>query len=229
MTTPQTIAPDPYAALTPPMRWLLMRCAPDEPALEFIQPTATLGTLYDAWMKAGLHGSAIRLITAVLPSRESIWWAWVSARHATQVEGGVPATAHVHTALSAIEQWVVRPDDEARRRAWKAGEAAGLDTPTGMVAAAVFLSGTTVTEPNTPAVPPPPGITMPLVAGAITLAGVKNTKPELVPITLAAFAAQGLEIVKRLGGWDAALTLAYDTHVRMQEDYTRATTPPPAR
>lgn len=229
MTTPQTIAPDPFAALAPPMRWLLMRCAPDEPALAHIQPTATLGSLYDAWMANDLHGSAIRLITGVLPARESIWWAWVSARHATQMEGGVPATDKVHAALANIEQWVVRPDDDARRRAWKAGEAAGLDTPVGMVSAAVFLSGTTVTEPGSPQVPAPPGVAMPLVSGAILLAGVSNANPDLIPMTLAAFAAQGLEIVKRLGGWDAALNLAHDTHIRLQDEYKRATSPAPTR
>lgn len=227
--TPQTIAPDPFAALAPPMRWLLLRCTPDEPALAHVQPTATLGTLYDAWMKHEFYESAIRLITSVLPARESIWWAWVSARHATQMEGGVPATDKVHTALTAIEQWVVRPDDDARRRAWKAGEAAGLETPVGMVSAAVFLNGTTLGEPGTPVVPPPPGVAMPLVSGAILLAGVSSANPDIIPVTLSAFAAQGLEIVKRLGGWDAALTLAHETHIRQQDEYTRATMPASTR
>lgn len=229
MTTPQAIAPDPMAALTPAMRWLLARAAPDDAALEFVKPTETLGALYETWMANEHADSAIRLIAGVIPVRESIWWAWVSARHATQADGGIPATAAVHTALAAVEQWVVRPDDDARRQAWKAGEAAGFDTPIGMVASAVFLSGTTVAGPELPPVPPPPGGAMPLVAGAITLAAVLNSKPEVIPVTQKAFAAQGLEIVKRLGGWDAALQLAYDTHQRLMQEYQRVTAPTPAR
>ena len=163
-----------------------------------------------------------------LPARESVWWAWVSARHASQVAGGTPATADVHKTLVSIEQWIVRPEDDARRAAWDAGMAAGMDTPVGMIAAAVFLSGTSVAPPNVAPVPPPPGAAMPLVAGAILLSAASNQQPEQIVPTMAAFAAQGLEIVKRLGGWDPALQLAYDTHQRLEHDYTRATAPQPA-
>ncbi len=50
--------------------------------------------------------------------------------------------------------------------------------------------------------------------------------PELIPLTFVAFAAQGLEIIKRLGGWDAALQLAHDTHVRQLHEYAQQTAPP---
>ena len=226
---PPSIALDPLAALTPPMRWLLERAAPDEPALALLNPQHTLEQLYVAWMAAEQTPSAIRLIAAVLPSRESIWWAWVSARYATQMDGGTAPTADDHATLSAVEQWIVRPDDAARRAAWEAGEKSGLDTPVGLVATAVFLSGTTIAPPSVPPVPPPPGVAMPIVAGAILLAAVSNTKTELIPPTFVSFAAQGLEIVKRLGGWDAALQLAHDTHRRQQAEYDQATNPPPAR
>ncbi len=226
MTTPRAIAHDPLATLTPPMRWLLERSTPDEPALAQITPTATLDSLYSSWMKSEEFASAIRLIAAVLPPRESIWWAWVSARHATQTEGGTAANTKVHAALTAVERWVVQPDDAARRSAWDAGNAAGLDTPIGMVGAAVFLSGTTVAPAHVPPVPPPPGVTMPLIAGAITLAAASITPPEQVQVTMAAFAAQGLEIIKRLNGWDAALHLAYESQQRQQIEYDRVTNAP---
>ncbi len=225
MTTPAVIAADPLAALAPPVRWLLERAAPEEGALPFVNPTISLEELYARWMQNEQVPSAIRLIAGVLPSRENIWWAWVSARHATTMPGGKAATAAVHAALGAIEQWIVRPDDAARRAAWDAGNAAGLDTPVGMVATAVFLSGTTITPPNVPPVPPPPGAAMPLVAGVILLSSASADHPEQMAPTLTAFAAQGMEIVKRLGGWEAALQLAYDTHQRQMQEYTRATAP----
>ncbi|MBL0938803.1 MAG: hypothetical protein IBJ03_07900 [Gemmatimonadaceae bacterium] len=228
MTTPPVIAPDPLAACTPPIRWLLERSAPDDDALELLDPKQSIEAMFALWTQKGFHSSGIRLIAGVLPARESIWWAWVSARYATQAAGGTAATAAVHKALAAVEQWIVRPDDEARRSAWDAGNAAGLDTPIGMVAAAVFLSGTTVAPPNVAPVPPPPGAALPLVSGAILMAAASNSEAEQVEPTMAAFAAQGLEIVKRLGGWDAALHLAHETHQRMAHDYAQATAPQPA-
>lgn len=230
MTTPPVIAPDPLAACTPVMRWLLERAAPDDDALQLLDPRQSLDGLYSAWIEKGFYASAIRLIAGVLPARESVWWAWVSARYATQATGGTAATAAVHKALVAVEQWIVRPDDDARRAAWDAGNAAGLDTPIGMVAAAVFLCGNTVAPPTVAPVPPPPGASLPLVSGAILIAAASNSEAEQVEPTMAAFAAQGLEIVKRLGGWDAAVQLAHDTHQRLAHEYAQATAPAqPAR
>jgi len=227
MTHPATISADPLAALSPPVRWLLERAAPDTAALEFVHPSISLDELYARWMQREQVPSAIRLLAGVLPTRESIWWAWVSARHATQMPGGAAPTAEEHAALGAVEQWIVRPDDDARRAAWDAGNAAGSDTPIGMVATAVFLSGTTIAPPSAPPTPPPPGAAMPLIAGVIQLCSASTSNVDQIAPTLVAFAAQGLEIVKRLGGWEAALQLAYDTHLRQVQEYARVTGAPP--
>ncbi len=229
MTTPLVVAPDARAALSPLMRWLLDRAAPDDTALELVKPDLTLDALYSAWLTDEHVASAIRLLAAVLPARESIWWAWISARHATQMPGGTAPTAAVHDALGAVEQWIVQPDDSTRRAAWDAGNVAGLDTPIGMVTAAVFLAGTTIAPANLPPVPAPPGAAVPLIGGAVLLAAASNSDAAQIPRTLTAFAAQGLEIIKRLGGWDAAVKQAHATHLRAVEDYTRATTPPAAK
>jgi hypothetical protein len=229
MTTPLAVAPDPLAGLPDLMRWHLKRAKPDDDALALVKPGATAEALYDAWMKQEWHPSAIRLIAAVLPARESVWWAWVSARHATQMTGGTAPSEDVHRALNAIEQWIVRPDDNARRAVWDAGNAAGMDTPVGMVCAAVFLNGASIAPPNIPAVPPPPGAALPLISGVIVLAASSNTDAKQVPPTLAAFAAQGLEIIKRVGGWEQATKLAFDTLQRAQQEYARVTQSPTGR
>lgn len=229
MTTPLTIAPDPLAACPPLLRWLLERTAPEDGALALLNPSRPLDDIYATWVQGGHLPSALRLIAGVLPARESIWWAWVSAKYAAQSSGGKPPSAAVHAALTAVEQWIVRPDDDARRTAWEAGDAAGLDTPIGMAAAAVFLSGTTVGPANLPPIPPPPGVALPLVSGALLVAATACSDPKQIEPTMTAFAAQGMEIVKRLGGWDTALQLAYDTHHRLKQEYDRATAPPPAR
>lgn len=228
MSAPLVIAPDPLAACPPLLRWLLERSAPDDEALALLNPARSLEELYGSWLQAGHLPSAIRLIAGVLPARENVWWAWVSARFAAQAPGAKAPPAAVHTALAAVEQWIVRPDDDARRKAWDVGNTAGLDTPVGMVAAAVFLSGNTVAPPNVPPVPPPPGAALPLISGAILMAGAASGDPLQLAPTLTAFAAQGVEIIKRLNGWDAALQLAFDTHQRLTQEYARATAAPAA-
>ena len=229
MTTPLAVAPDPFAALPDLLRWHLKRAKPDDDAVSFVKPGATAETLYGAWTKQELYPSAIRLIAAVLPARESVWWAWVSARHATQMAGGEAPTAEAHAALNAIEQWIVRPDDNARRAAWEAGNAAGMDTPVGMVCAAVFLNGTSIAPPSIPAVPPPPGGALRLISGVITLAASANSDPKQIPPTLAAFAAQGMEIIKRVGGWEQATKVAFESLQRAQQEYARVTQSPSGR
>lgn len=222
MTTPPLIAPDPLASLAPPVRWLITRAAFDDEALVHVDPSRSMDQLYGALTGAGLWPSALRLLAGVLPARESIWWAWVSARHATQLPTAKVPSAAVHAALVAIEQWIVRPDDAARRAAWDAGQVVGTDTPVGMVCAAVFLSGTSVAPAHLPAVPPPPDAAMPLVAGAIILAAASQPEAPQITQLMAAFAAQGLEIIKRLGGWDAALEGAYATHQRQLQEQSAA-------
>jgi hypothetical protein len=79
---------------------------------------------------------------------------------------------------------------------------------------------------NAPPVPPPPDASVPIIPGAILLAAAQNTQPENIEPTMVAFAAQGLEVVKRLGGWDAAMKGAHDQHLRAEADYARVTEPP---
>lgn len=225
MTTPVIVAPDPFAGFSAPMRWLLARVSPDEPALDLLKPEKSLQMIHDEWLAADEIPSTLRLIACVLPARESVWWAWVSARYAVQTGSDKPATAATHHALATIEQWIVRPDDEARLRAWNAGNEAGLETPVGMVAAAVFLNGTSIAPAGAPPIPPPPGVAMPLVAGAILSAAASISKADQISPTMRAFAAQGLEIVKRLGGWETALQAASETFQRQQQEYIRATKP----
>jgi hypothetical protein len=69
---------------------------------------------------------------------------------------------------------------------------------------------------------------MPLITGAIAAAAAAHGDPVQGATTLAAFAAQGHEIVKRLGGWDTAVQLAHETHLRLTQEYARLTAAPAA-
>lgn len=201
------------------MRWIIDRAIPEPAAVALVSERDTPDTVVSAWLDQEHAASAIRLIAQALPIREAAWWAWVSARYATQLNGAPVPTPHVQAALAAIEQWIVRPDDETRRTVWDAGQAAGVDTPAGLVTAAIFLSGGSVAPPDAPHVPPPPGVSNTLVSAAIVAASVSD--PAHVDHVGKAFVAQGLEIIKRLGGWDQALSAAQQRFEMQQREQPR--------
>jgi hypothetical protein len=211
------IAPDPLASVPPSMHWIIDRAIVDPDAVALVREADTPDSVIGTWLEKAHAISAIKLIAQALPIREAAWWAWVSARYATQLTGAPVPTAQVQTALAAIEQWIVRPDDASRRSVWEAGQAAGVDTPTGLVTAAIFLSGGSVGPPDAVHIPPPAGVSNTLVAAAIMSAAVSD--PANIDHVAQAFVAQGIEIIKRLGGWEAALTAArqrYDAQLHEQ-------------
>ncbi len=221
------MAPDPLAAVPAPVRWLMHQAAPGEEALALVPQVQALEGLVQAWQRAGHTPEVVRVVAALLPPREGAWWGWVSVRHALQ-GGAPPATAPMHTAMAAVERWIGQPDDDHRRAAWAAAEGAGMDTPVGMVAAAVFLGTGSVAPAGVAPVPPPPGAAPALVAGAILLSAAMVQPAEQAAVLLGAFVAQGLDIVRRLGGWDPALAAAYERHQRAVAAQQAAVAPPSA-
>lgn len=221
------MAPDPLAAVPAPVRWLMHQAAPGEEALALVPQVQALEGLVQAWQRAGHTPEVVRVVAALLPPREGAWWGWVSVRHALQ-GGAPPATAAMHAAMAAVERWINQPDDDHRRAVWAAAEAAGMDTPVGMVAAAVFLGTGSLAPAGVAPVPPPPGAAPSLVAGAILLAAASVQPVEQAAVLLGAFVAQGVDIVRRLGGWDPALAAAYERHQRAMAAQQAAVAPPPA-
>ena len=110
--------------------------------------------------------------------------------------------------------------------AWAAGERAGLETPAGCTAAAVFFTTGSIAPADVTPVPPPAGVDRMLVGNAVALAAAAN--PEHFEALAGAYIAQGLEVVKQLGGWDKAVTLSQQ-HFQLQHDrHARASVPPSA-
>jgi hypothetical protein len=135
-----------------------------------------------------------------------------------------PTTAQL-AALAATERWITQPNDEHRRAAWDAAQAAGLDTPIGCAGAAAYFSGGSITPPGVPFVPPPAGLHATMASTAALLAAV-TTDPVHLAAVASAFVQQGLEVVRRLGGWDAALVAAKQTFDQQAHLHGEASKPP---
>ncbi|GLC25020.1 DUF6931 family protein [Roseisolibacter agri] len=244
------------APLAPALEWLVQRAALDEEAralgaaalpAAFAPHAADPGLAVQALLQAQRPADALRLVACALPPREGVWWAWVAARHALHAAQGradaarsapppgpdeppagpppAPPTPAQVAALSATERWIAQPSDENRRFAWELAQQAGLDTPVGSAAAAAFFTGGSITPPGVPFVPPPAGLHATMAATAAMLAAVM-TDPMRIGEVSAALVQQGLELVRRLGGWDAAIGTAKQTFDQQAYVHAESSKPP---
>lgn len=114
----------------------------------------------------GLLADAIRFTAASLPRRSAVWWGCLCLWERQRSEADAVAAA----ALQATVAWVMDPTDARRRAAGEVARAAGLGTPAGGLAQAVFFCGGSLSRPGLPIVAPDPTLTAKTVAAAILLA-----------------------------------------------------------
>ena len=218
----------------PLLAWLVERSGADADALASVAPgTDDPARLARALATAGAPLAALRLVGAALPPREGMWWAWVAVRHTLQTRADGKPEPLPNAAAAAVERWVTEPTDANRRVAWAAGEAADLTTPAGCLCGAVFFTGGSIAAVESPmAVPPPPGADVTMAASAVLMAAAQ-LDPDKLTALVHASVTQAAAVVKRLGGWLAAATLArqhYDTQREQHAAAITAATPktPPA-
>jgi hypothetical protein len=141
-------------------------------------------------------GDAIDFLAHALPRREAVWWAWLCARAAA----GESPPDPVADTLGSTHAWIAEPTDAYRRTAFACAELAGLGTPHGFAALAVFLSGDSLAPPNMEAVPPGPYDGAKAVAGAVALAAVA-AKPDDPAGAFRDFIGKGLTLAGRTQLW----------------------------
>jgi hypothetical protein len=237
MGAPNVSAPTPVV-FAPSLAWLVGRAVLDDDALvaaRAVHPETVAdgasdpALLVSALQHGGQGAAACRLLACALPPREGVWWGWTAARHALQLPGQpVPAPAAVQ-ALAAVEQWIAAPDDEHRRAAWAAAEKAGMDSPAGSAAGAVFFISGSVAPADIPVVPPPPGIHCTLAGTAVVMAAASD--PANFNALLDVYVQQALGIVAHLGGWDTTLQLSrqhFDVQREQHDAVLAAARPAPA-
>ncbi len=164
--------------------------------------------LVDSLARAGLSTEAIRCIAVAIPSRQCIWWAWVTARHtlASAETDGAPASPRHSELLTMIERWIAEPDDVRRREIWGLAQSLGIKHPVTLVAAALWFSGGSIAaaEGSAP-VPAPPGMVATFVSAAVSVASLQGD-PQHADDRVHASIAQGTEIVTKLGGWATSIS-----------------------
>ena len=114
----------------------------------------------------GLHEDAMVFVAFVLPPRDRAWWGCLCVWNKARPDPAPPEAG----ALRAVLDWIQKPGDEARRASGAAARVAGLATPAGAVAQAVFFSGGSISAPGLPDVHPSPEAMPDLIASALRLA-----------------------------------------------------------
>lgn len=138
------------------------------------QPT-TASEFAGSLLSEGLHPETVRLVAATMDQKAAIEWACACAKTMER-----PArNAKQDAALAAAEKWLKEPSDDNRRTAKELAEAAGLGTPEGAVAMAVFFSGGSLTPKGVQEVPPPAYACQKIAAGSVVFS-VLAQAPESV-------------------------------------------------
>jgi hypothetical protein len=167
-----------------------------EAAQALLREPQTPRQYVDALAAAGHFADAVQFLAAALPKREAVWWACWCARQGY----GKTAPAPAAVALTAAEKWVLDPSDANRRAAHATAEPAGLGTPAGAAAVAVFFSGGSLAPPELAAVAPAEHITASAAAGAILLAAVL-TDPQKAAEKYQKFLAAGFDVANGTNRW----------------------------
>jgi len=136
---------------------------------------------------------AIRLLAYVLPKREAVGWGCLCVRQSL----GTEDASKISETQVAAERWVSNPDEANRRAAKAAADKEGLESPSGMLALAAFVSGGSIVAENVEPVPPPDHLTAQLVSVAVMITAVKN-QPEKATEKHRIFLQKGTALMARI-------------------------------
>jgi len=144
-----------------------------------------------------LLADGIRFAAYALPSRAAIWWGCLCVWSIYRPK----PTEKIAAAFNSVVAWVQEPDEEKRRVAGAIIEVAGLDTPAGGLAAAVFFSGDNIAPPGQPEVKPKPFLSSKILAGAVALAA-KLAPPDKKKQFERQFLTLAVDVAEMRTHWD---------------------------
>jgi hypothetical protein len=173
------------------------RAGLDDDARQLASPEAPVRVYLETLARAGRPREGVSVLAQVLPRGEAIAWGLESIR-AVEPAAARPGAA---AAMKAIEEWLVEPNDDKRRLAKAAGDQAGIATPAGCLAFAVFLSGGSMAPAEAPVAPePPPHVCARMVVGALGLAVALDPRTTLERLRM--FFDNGFRRADQLKIWE---------------------------
>jgi hypothetical protein len=142
----------------------------DEESIALLTPDHTPPAFVETLLEHDQFADAIRVLSAHLPKRDAIHWAYQCVQELL----GDKLSANETAALGAALAWIEDPSEENRRHAMKAAESTEFLTPPGWVAAAVFWSEGSIAPPDLPEVAPDELLTNQAVTASLMLAATQG-------------------------------------------------------
>lgn len=144
----------------------------NEDAGKLLKPNQTPDEYIKLLIDKEYFEDTILFLAHSLPKRESIWWACVCVRSATDDKSEADDLA----SLQMAEKWVYGPSEKTRRLCGTLAEKGEYKTAQNWTAAAVFWSGGSIIDEDEPVVEPAPYLYAHAVSGAIlTAVGTADT------------------------------------------------------
>jgi len=173
------------------------RAGLDDQARKLAEKEIPVRVFIDELARGGRVREAVHSLVQVMPKPDAIAWGAEAIRKvdvALLHRGGPEA-------MQNIEAWLEEPTEERRRAAKAAADQAGLGTPPGWLAFAVFVSGGSMAPEEAPVAPePPPHVCGRMVAGAMGLAVA--LEPRMTQERLRTFLDAGLRRAEQLKIWE---------------------------
>jgi hypothetical protein len=169
-----------------------------EPATALLKPNQQPHEYVRVLADQQQHVDAIKVVAHALPSREAVWWAWVSVKRAY----GDQPPPKIKSSLEATEKWIAQPTEDNRYAAKQKADDVGLGTPAGLAGLAAFFAGPTLGQPGQHVVPPPELGTAKAVCGAVLMSATVS-EPEKAMEKFGALLKQGLEVAAKIKMWPA--------------------------
>jgi hypothetical protein len=145
---------------------ICQRFEPSEKARKLLRPGLSPREFLRLVEADHLYLDGIRFSAYALPSRGAIWWGCLCLWSIYRPK----PPEKIAAALNSVVAWVQEPDEEKRRAAEAVIAEAGMGTPAGGLAAAVFYSGDNIAPPGQPEVKPKPFLWSKVLAGALAMA-----------------------------------------------------------
>jgi len=140
-------------------------------AKELLRDDLSPAAYLDLLAAKALFKDALGFFAHAVPVDVTLRWA-VDCVKEFQPEGQQQPEAATQS-LALCEQWLKTRSDSDRFEVNKSAKKAGLSTPPGCVAMAVFLAGKSMTPQGAPPAPPPPFAAEKMAAGAVRAAVLK--------------------------------------------------------
>ena len=161
----------------------------DPESVELLTPEMRPESYVRELCEAKKWPDAVKVMTRSLPPREGVWWACVCARQMQALSGD---TSEIE-ALVAAEKWVIKPNDENRRKAFSLAQESTAKSAGTLCALAASFSGGKIPAADNQDVDLE-GSVFPKIVDAVVMAAAAEKQGEQILEQLQCFLASGKDI-----------------------------------